>query len=142
MVTINVNGMESKLELITDDFYKTAKNSLALPEREYTALSGQEERLHEGDPYTYLDLHGTIMDDMEFTFELTGKPENGDTSVLANQLLWLEIGIKPKAGLNFLELDWTDQDGDYIQSEALGTSYFSDGGYVSCYGPREYDIGS
>ncbi|MHA2336157.1 MAG: hypothetical protein ACXACX_02590 [Candidatus Hodarchaeales archaeon] len=51
----------------------------------------------------------------------------------------MEIGWKPKAGLNYKIIDWEDENGEYLNSEALGTAWFMDQGQEISKGPGILD---
>ncbi|MHA2253104.1 MAG: hypothetical protein ACXAD7_22260 [Candidatus Kariarchaeaceae archaeon] len=135
MFTLTVNGKDSKISYIPTEFSRTFDQWATVQERKYTTTTSPYETLHEDEPYTYFDFHRTITDDYEFTFELT----DSRGELLAEQLIWMEIGFKPKAGLNYKVLDWEDENGNYIDSEALGTAWFTEQGQEVCYGPGVMD---
>ena len=56
--------------------------------------------LHDGEMYTAFDFSRTISDSYNFEFQLTDEYD----SPLENQIVWMEIGFKPKAGTNFKHL--------------------------------------
>ena len=126
-----VEGMESNLEYEPTDFSETFDRWAVIDEREYITTTSPYETLHVGEPFTYLDFHRTVTDDYEFTFQLTDKKGN----YLEDQVVWMEVGWKPKAGLNYKVIDWENEDGEYINSEALGTAWFMDEGQEVCRGP-------
>ncbi|GAH45307.1 unnamed protein product, partial [marine sediment metagenome] len=54
----------------------------------------------------------------------------------------MEIGIKPKGGLNFKAIDWETEGGEYADSEALGTAFFANEGIETCLGPGVSQAGT
>ena len=133
--TLTVNGKQSKISYIPTEFSRTFDQWATIQNRVYTTTTSPYETLQVDKPYTYFDFHRTITDNYEFQFELTD--ERGD--FLADQLVWMEIGFKPKAGLNYKILDWEDEDGNYIDSEALGTAWFTEQGQEVVRGPGVLD---
>jgi len=129
--TIFVDGKRSKLQYIPTDFSTAVDRFIPIQSREYTTTTNPYETLLEGEPYTYLDLHRTITDEYQFTFQLTDEVDDP----LSDQLVWMEIGIKPKAGLDYKLIDWENEAGEYIDAEALGTVSFTKEGEKVYYGP-------
>ncbi|KKN33509.1 hypothetical protein LCGC14_0803060 [marine sediment metagenome] len=130
-----VEGKESKLTYIPTEFSRTFDRWATIPERKYVTTTSTAETLHVGEPYTYFDFHRTITDSYEFSFQLTDEVGG----FLEDQVIWMEIGWKPKSGLNYKVIDWEDENGEYIDSEALGTAWFSDEGMEVSYGPGILD---
>jgi hypothetical protein len=128
--TLFVKGIESKLTYIPTEFMDLYVNPLTFESRIYSEVTNEYERLQEGEPYTYLDVHASITDDYEFTFQLT----DNDIPV-QNSPVWMEIGIKPRAGTNFKLLDWETEDGNYPDAESLGTALFMAQGQQVALGP-------
>ena len=83
--------------------------------------------------YTALDLHRTITDPYSFKFQLTDEFDQP----ISDQLVWMEVGIKPKAGTNFKLIDWTKENGEYADVESFGTAFFMDQGQQVAYGPGD-----
>ncbi|MBA7690125.1 hypothetical protein ES703_98649 [subsurface metagenome] len=129
--TIFVDGKTSKLQYIQTDFSTAVDRVLPVQSREYATTSNPYETLLEGEPYTYLDLHRTVTDEYDFTFQLTDEVDDP----LSDQLVWMEVGIKPKAGLDYKIIEWKTETGEYIDSEALGTVSFTKEGEKVYYGP-------
>jgi hypothetical protein len=100
--TLTVNGKQSKISYIPTEFSRTFDQWATVQNRIYTTTTSPYETLQVGKLYTYFDFHRTITDNYEFQFELTD--ERGE--LLADQLVWMEIGLKPKAGLNYKVIDW------------------------------------
>ncbi|NVM56387.1 MAG: hypothetical protein HWN66_22000, partial [Candidatus Helarchaeota archaeon] len=135
MFTLTVNGMESKIQLIPTEFSQAVDRWAIIPERQYVTTTNPQEAMHEGEPFTYLDLHRTVTDTYNFQYQLLDE----EGKALENQLVWMEIGWKPKSGLNYKIIDWKDEDGEYIDSEALGTAWFMKDGIPTCHGPGVRD---
>ena len=128
---LHVAGKKSTIKYVPTDFSKAVDNWAIIDEREYYTTTNSYETLHVGEPYTALDFHRTITDAYDFTFRLVN--ESGDP--ITNELVWMEIGWKPKAGLNYKVIGWKDENEEYIDSEALGTAWVMDDGIESCRGP-------
>ncbi|KKM19795.1 hypothetical protein LCGC14_1652000, partial [marine sediment metagenome] len=135
LFTLTVNGKQSKISYNPTEFSRTFDQWATINNRQYSTTTNPYETLQEGKPYTYFDFHRTITDSYEFQFELTD--ERGE--FIPDQLIFMEIGFKPKAGLNYKVIDWKDEDGEYIDSEALGTAWFMDEGQEVSRGPGILD---
>ena len=130
-----VKGKNSKLSFIPNEFSKGLDQWAIIPGRRYETTTNPLETLHEGEMYTYLDLHRTITDSYELQFQLLD--ERGEP--IPDQLIFYEIGWKPKAGLNYKLLEWENEQGNYIDSESLGTAWFMDQGAKMYRGPGIID---
>ena len=101
LFTLTVNGKQSKISYNPTEFSRTFDQWAIIQNRQYSTTTNPYETLQVGKPYTYFDFHRTITDSYEFQFELTD--ERGE--FLSNQLIWMEVGLKPKAGLNYKVID-------------------------------------
>ncbi|KKK81217.1 hypothetical protein LCGC14_2815700, partial [marine sediment metagenome] len=131
LFTLFVEGKESTIKYIPTDISNSVDQWATIPARKYTTTTNIYETLQDEKPYTILDFYKTITDSYEFKFQLVDDTGNA----LQDQLIWMEIGWKPKAGLNYKIIDWEDENGDYIDSEALGTAWFMDQGQEVSMGP-------
>jgi len=130
-----VKGKKSKLSFIPTDFSKGLDRWAIIPERKYETTTDPSEALLEDEMYTYLDLHRTITDNYEFQFQLIDEEGNP----IPDQIIFYEIGWKPKAGLNYKLIDWRGEEGEYLDSESLGTGWFMDQGEKVYRGPGIID---
>ncbi|GAJ24190.1 unnamed protein product, partial [marine sediment metagenome] len=107
---LHVQGLPTKLEFIPDIMSDGVENARFFLEREYSTATVPELTLEEGSPFTYLDLHEYVLDNIELKFRLSEllDPTLSESAVgtsstssfgsgVANQLIWIEVGWKPRA---------------------------------------------